>query len=309
MPLTLRVWRFTDGRVGHEKQTSGLVQGLRESLPEMAGAGSSIECRDIPVAEFLRNPSVLWQDSGAAPDLLIGAGRRTHLLMARVRWHLGSRTVCLMRSTLPRFCYDLALVPEHDWLWSERKVLRTLGALGPSIPSAPSAECGLILLGGENDHFYWSDEEVCASVSAIVAQNPRVHWQISDSPRSSKNLISAVDRALHGADNAETVHYLDNDPQWLTQTLARAGQVWVSSDSASMLYEALSSAARVGVIELTSKRANNKLAAGIDALRREQRVGTLSAGPLDAQALKVEPLREQVRCARWILQQWFSPED
>ena len=35
---------------------------------------------------------------------------------------------------------------------------------------------------------------------------------------------------------------------------------------------------RVGVIELTSKRANNKLAAGIDALRREQRVGTLSAG-------------------------------
>ena len=76
-----------------------------------------------------------------------------------------------------------------------------------------------------------------------------------------------------------------------------------------MLYEALSSAARVGVIELTSKRANNKLAAGIDALRREQRVGTLSAGPLDAQALKVEPLREPVRCARWILQQWFSPED
>jgi mitochondrial fission protein ELM1 len=214
-----------------------------------------------------------------------------------------------MRSTLPRFCYDLALVPQHDRLWSEHKVLRTLGALGPSIPGAPSAECGLILLGGENDHFYWSDEEVCASVAAIVAQNPRVHWQISDSPRSSKNLISAVDRALHGTDNAETVHYLDNDPQWLTQTLARAGQVWVSSDSASMLYEALSSAARVGVIELTSKRANNKLAAGIDALRREQRVGTLSAGPLDAQALKVEPLREQVRCARWILQQWFSPQD
>ena len=290
MSLTLRIWRFTDGRAGHEKQSVGLVQGLRESLPEMAGAGSSIECRDIPVAEFSRDPSQLWQDPGAAPDLLIGAGRRTHLPMARVRWHLGSRAVCLMRSTLPRFCYDLALVPEHDRLWSERKVLRTLGALGPSISGAPSAKCGLILLGGKNDHFYWSDEEVCASVAAIVAQNPRVHWQISDSPRSSKNLISTLDLALRGIDNAETIHYLDNDPQWLTQTLARAGQVWVSSDSASMLYEALSSAARVGGIELTSKRANNKLAAGIDALRREQRLGTLSAGPLDAQALKVEPL-------------------
>ena len=182
MPLTLRVWRFTDGRAGHEKQTSGLVQGLRESLPEMAGAGSSIECRDIPVAEFLRNPSVLWQDSGAAPDLLIGAGRRTHLLMARVRWHLGSRTVCLMRSTLPRFCYDLALVPEHDWLWSERKVLRTLGALGPSIPSAPSAECGLILLGGENDHFYWSDEEVRFRLRHCGAKSPRALADIRFAP-------------------------------------------------------------------------------------------------------------------------------
>ena len=91
MPLTLRVWRFTDGRAGHEKQSAGLVQGLRESLPETVGADSSIECRDIPVAEFSRDLSQLWQDPGAAPDLLIGAGRRTHLPMARVRWHLGSR--------------------------------------------------------------------------------------------------------------------------------------------------------------------------------------------------------------------------
>ena len=60
----------------------------------------------------------------------------------------------------------------------------------------------------------------------------------------------------------------------------------------SLLFSlSLSSAARVGVIDLTSKRAHNKLALGISALRQQQRVGTLDAGPLDAQSLNVEPLR------------------
>jgi hypothetical protein len=54
---------------------------------------------------------------------------------------------------------------------------------------------------------------------------------------------------------------------------------------------------------------HNKLALGISALRQQQRLGTLDAGPLDAQSLNVEPLREPARCARWILQQWFKPRD
>ena len=309
MSLTLRIWRFTDGRPGHEKQTAALVQGLSECLSEVAGTDSAIESRDIALADYPDGLAPLWRDPGQAPDLVIGAGRRTHLPMARVRWHLGSRAICVMKSSLPSFCYDLALVPEHDRLLSERKVLRTLGALGPSVSGVPEPECGLILLGGKNDHFHWSDDDVAAAVADIVVQNPQVHWQISDSPRSSKALIPLLDNVLQGAANAETVRYLNNDPQWLSQTLSRAGQVWVSADSASMLYEALSSAARVGVIDLTSKRAHNKLALGISALRQQQRVGTLDAGPLDAQSLNVEPLREQARCARWILQQWFKPRD
>lgn len=306
MPLTLRIWRFTDGRPGHEKQTAGLLQGFRECLPQQAGQDAKIEVREIGLANYADNWSALWRDPGEAPDLLIGAGRRTHLPMARVRWHLGSRSIVMMKPSLPSFCYDLALVPEHDASWSERKVLRTLGMLGPSEFAEKVADHGVILLGGTNDHFHWQDAEIASAVANIVQRSPDIHWQISDSPRSSQDLVGAVEAALANAPNAMVMRYTDNPPDWLTQALAKASQVWVSADSASMLYEALSSGAQVGVIELASKRRRNKLQVGINALQQQRRVGLSSAGSLAEQNLEAEPLREHLRCARWILARWFS---
>ena len=306
MSLTLRVWRFIDGRSGHEKQTEGLVQGLGACLPDFAGEASELEVRDIAMVDFAEDSSALWRDPGQAPDLLIGAGRSTHVPMALTRWHLGSRAVVLMKPSLPSFCYDLAVVPEHDNLWSERKVLRSIGAMGPSVTGAARSNRGLILLGGENPHFYFADPVVAASAAQIIAQSPEVHWQISDSPRSSPNLIRLVSEAIQDAANATVVHYRDNSSAWLSQELSQAGQVWVSADSASMLYEALSSNACVGVIELTSKGQRNKLAAGIKALREQNRLGRLCDGSLDRQSLNSEPLREHLRCARWILERWFN---
>ena len=119
-------------------------------------------------------------------------------------------------------------------------------------------------------------------------------------------MVGAVEAALAGAPNARVLRYTDNPPDWLTQALAKASQVWVSADSASMLYEALSSGGQVGVIELTSKRRRNKLLAGIDALRQQGRVGLSSAGSLLDQGLDPEPLQEHRRCAEWILARWFS---
>ena len=173
MPLTLRIWRFTDGRPGHEKQTAGLLQGFRECLPQQAGQDAKIEMREIGLANYADNWSALWRVPGEAPDLLIGAGRRTHLPMARVRWHLGSRSIVLMKPSLPSFCYDLALVPEHDASWSERKVLRTLGMLGPSEFAEKVADHGVILLGGTNDHFHWQDAEIASAVAVLAALQAR----------------------------------------------------------------------------------------------------------------------------------------
>ena len=80
------VWRFSDGKPGHDVQTLGLAQALR--------AQADVEIFTLPVAN---SPGGLWfwlsgcypRAAGLpAPDLLLGAGHRTHfhLLAARRRW-------------------------------------------------------------------------------------------------------------------------------------------------------------------------------------------------------------------------------
>ena len=73
MPLSLRIWRFTDGRPGHEKQTAGLLQGFRERLPVHAGEDAELAVRDIALVDYADDWSALWRDPADAPDLLIGA--------------------------------------------------------------------------------------------------------------------------------------------------------------------------------------------------------------------------------------------
>ncbi|NCF45401.1 MAG: hypothetical protein GWP70_11375 [Proteobacteria bacterium] len=305
MSWKLRVWRFIDGRPGHEKQTAGLLQGLQECLPSHAGVEASLNVRDIALADHGDKLARLWQDPGDAPDLLIGAGRRTHWPIAKARWQLGSRAVLLMKPSLPSLCYDLALVPDHDSLWSERKVLRTVGMLGPVAAGTKDPPRGIILLGGANSHFHWREQEVAEAVRQIVQRSLTVQWHISDSPRSSEQLSTILGALLEGMPNAQLHHYADGPADWLTSKLASAEQVWVSADSASMLYEALSTGARVGVIELASKTRSNKLQAGVELLHQQQRVGLLSDGPEAVLPTQAEPLREHYRCAEWILQHWF----
>lgn len=298
MSWKLSVWRFVDGRPSHEKQTAGLLQGLQEWLPIHAEAEANPDARDIALADCGRDLARLWQDPGDAPDLLRGAGRRTHWPTAQARWHLGSRTVLLMKPSPPSLCYDLALVPAHDSLWSKRKVLRNLGGLDPADAETKDPIRGFILLGGANSHFHWHEQEVAELVRQTVLRSPAVQWQISYSPRSSQQQLMILGAVLEGLSNARLHHYADGPADWLTIELASAEQVWVSVDSASILYVTLSAGARVGVIELTSETRSNKPQAGTQLLHHLRRVGLLSAGPEAALPTQAEPLREHYRCAK-----------
>ena len=73
-----------------------------------------------------------------------------------------------------------------------------------------------------------------------------------------------------------------------------------------MVYEALSFAGRVGIIDLQPKRRHNKLAQGVRRLHALGYVGFTSHGPLSRQSLSTVSLAEHRRCALLILQRWFS---
>jgi hypothetical protein len=88
---------------------------------------------------------------------------------------------------------------------------------------------------------------------------------------------------------------------WLEGQLARAGEAWVTPDSVSMVYEALTAGCRVGLFDLPAKPAS-RVARGVLALKAD---GLVSAFPHPPRPNR-HPLNEAGRCASLILERWFT---
>lgn len=282
------------------------MQGFEELLESKDSDGLILEhacvVTNISLPEDQPWLSAQWRRAESKPDLLVGAGRAVQWPMLRTRWHLGGRTVVLMKPSLPLFLFDLILLPEHDAAPERTNIITTIGMLSPVLAGEKQALKGVILLGGLNKHFYWDNNEVADKVANIIKATPDISWQILDSPRTPATLVDW----LVLPENIGLVHWQNTAEGWLGQQLASSEYVWVTADSASMLYEALSYGARVGVIELSPFDAKNKLVQGLAKLFKKSWLGRSSRGALSEQNLQPAGLAEHRRCARLIMQRWFS---
>ena len=294
----LVVWRLVDGKPGHEKQSTGLLQGL-EAL------------RPVEVYDFdMRFKALFWrQVRGYAlggmvdipkPHVIVGVGHRTHLPMLLARAVCGGRAVVLMKPTLPRPLFDLIFVPQHDRYRRKGNVVETRGVVCPAADEPKRADSGLILLGGASPHFDWHSRDVAAQVAAIVRAAPNVQWQACDSRRTPSELRSA----LPDAPNLTFRSWQTASGDFLEKTLATANFVWVTADSASMLYEALSAKAQVGVIALKARqrRRDNKHARGVRLLLAQGHVFSTADGfRLEGSLTPPHFFPESRRCAQIVV--------
>lgn len=302
----LVVWRLRDGTPGHEKQTEGFIQAMNQRTNAVVEEFTWPLERNKLMAKWRKGRQ-------AGPDLIVGAGHGVHLAMLASRTFCGGRTVVLMKPTLPLWLFDLALVPEHDQCPDRANVLRTEGMLCPVLDLPKDVQAGLILLGGESRHFDWDSQAVTQAVERIIDQRQDFHWQVGNSRRTPAELQAL----LTLPERARWVDYRECAADWLKQALAEASEVWVTADSASMVYEAMSSGAVVGIIELGNHAADDKLAQGIAKLVARGWVLRSSAqdDPPLGQAVYpisdltsdpiVRPLREHLRCVDVVLRRWF----
>ncbi|MEZ5579448.1 MAG: ELM1/GtrOC1 family putative glycosyltransferase [Candidatus Competibacteraceae bacterium] len=94
-------------------------------------------------------------------------------------------------------------------------------------------------------------------------------------------------------------------PGLVPAQLARAGQVWVSADSVSMVYEALTAGAAVGMLEVPRKR-SSRISRGLDKLAGAGWVTLSPTGNVSHASSAVSTFNEAERCARWIVERWFA---
>ena len=292
------IWRFTDGKAGHEAQSQGLVEALQRrcevavfTLPVQRGGTGLIAWLSRRYRPGAQLP---------APDLLVGAGHATHWHLLAARRRYGGRTVLLMKPSLPLSWFDLCVVPEHDAVAPAANVLVTQGVLNRiRPPDLPRQDTGLVVLGGPSRHCDWDDASMLEQLDQLVAARPRQRWLLTTSRRTPGTLL----QALRDHPAFTCVPCQETAPDWLVQQLATAGEVWVSEDSVSMLYEALSAGAPVGLLQV-ARRGANRVTAGIDALVAR---GWVSApGHWQPAAGPPQPLNEAQRCADWIVEHWLT---
>jgi mitochondrial fission protein ELM1 len=94
-------------------------------------------------------------------------------------------------------------------------------------------------------------------------------------------------------------------PDWLEEQLTQAGEVWVTPDSVSMVYEALTAGCRVGLFDLPS-RPGSRVAKGVKDLLAQGYVSLFpeKKAPGGSGQAAVH-LNEAGRCAKVILEKWF----
>lgn len=311
----LVVWRFSDGKAGHDGQSRGLVEALVRLRPV-----ETLTLDPLPPLTALRvwlsgYRLLAWRGL-PAPDVVLGAGHRTHLSLLAVRRMRGGKAVVIMRPSLPLFLFDLCLIPEHDAPPARPNVLATRGALNRIQPSAALEPTrGLLLIGGPSTHFAWDSKSLHQQIAAIVAADPAIHWTLTTSRRTPADFLKVKTPSLLVGEGwgggcerlpLKIVPVTETGPDWLPAQLACTGQVWVTADSVSMVYEALTAGAAVGVLEVPRKHAN-RVSQGLEQLAAEGWV-TLFTDWSPGRTLHrpAQTFNEAERCARWIIERWFA---
>ncbi len=294
----LNIWLFSDGKRGHENQSLGLVEALCRQGP--------CQVDTLPVAQGWPW-AISWLAGRFAPgknlprpDLIIGAGHATHWPMLAARRAYGGKIAVLMKPSLPLSWFDWAIVPAHDGLSESPAILVTQGPINRIQPSATrDAKSGLMLIGGPSAEYGWSETALLKQIHLVALHRPEMNWQLTTSRRTPASFLDNL--AKLGLPNVAAVAHGEVSAGWLPEQLAHAAGVWVTPDSASMVYEALSSGAAVGCFDLPYAKPG-RVARGLERLVRDKRLAGFSdwerSGMLPAND---RPLNEAERCARQLL--------
>ena len=299
----ISIWVLGDGKPGHENQSLGLAEALCRLRPcaihrlSLTGSNGWL----ARLREASRAAAVL-----PPPDLILGAGHATHPALWWLAWKYRARSIVLMRPSLPLRGFDLCLAPAHDFPQGKppANVVTTLGALNRvRMAETCSRHGGLILIGGPSATHDWDEAALLAELTEIVGTSGSGPWQLTNSRRTPPGLLPRLRETIPAL---ELFAHEETTSAWLPARLEAAAEVWVTEDSVSMVYEALSSGTRVGLLPVPRKKSDTRVLRGLADLidrgfvtpfDRWQQTRMLPAPP--------QPLREADRCAEIVIGRWF----
>lgn len=288
----------SDGKAGHRSQALGLYKAMqRQSVEDVTFEEVSIEKLDIfslLISVFKHSNSSISQ----APDFIFGVGSHTQLrvlLLGKV--YSKAKTVILMKPNFPFSWFDYAIIPEHDDVQASAQVITTKGALNPIVnEQRHQSNRILIALGGSSKRHQWNNKKVLDAIKKIVYENTRSEIILTTSRRTPNAFLLSLKSQEYA--NKLSIFPVEETPQgWIFEEMQKAEAVWVTEDSISMIFEALTAGCRVGVIKIDRIK-NDRITESVDHIIQQNLISdTTKIEKLPAAAL----FREADRIAKQLL--------
>ncbi|ENU44687.1 hypothetical protein F985_00560 [Acinetobacter seifertii] len=287
----------SDGKAGHRSQALGLFQAMQRQ--QANATFEEVSINDLPIFSLIKalfsSKNTLFEQ---APDFIFGVGSHTHFRV----WLLGkifikAKTVILMKPNLPIAWFDYAVIPEHDGIPANSRVIVTRGALNPIRNENRHQKARiLIALGGSSKRHQWNQEKVLLSVQQIVEHNPNSEIILTTSRRTPAKFIDIL-RQQSFAKYLQICPVEQTPQGWIFEEMQKAEAVWVTEDSVSMIYEALTAGCRVGVIEIDRLKPD-RITLSIDKMIQSNLISTKMS---IAELSQPHPFKEAERVATYLL--------
>lgn len=308
------LWCITDNKPGHKNQLRGLAAALEERID------IEVCFVEVPVPKsvfqklisFLRYAfgRINFDSNLPRPDWVAACGHSTHFPLMAAAKKFKAKSILLMKPTLNSSWFDLCFVPEHDEPQQANNIVPTRGVLNVIRPSEPLSEehrISLVLIGGPSSHHDWDDETIIHQVETIQEKLPTRKIVLTTSRRTPEETTKKI--LVLENDFLKVVPVEQTDSHWVPEHLGKANQVFVTEDSVSMIYEAITSGAAVTILDVPRKNKDSlgRVIKGVERLIEDQFVleftqwATGKKLPESKQALN-----EADRCAEIVVNRFLN---
>ncbi|HEY9173508.1 MAG TPA: ELM1/GtrOC1 family putative glycosyltransferase [Verrucomicrobiae bacterium] len=295
---------LSDGRPGHENQSVGLAEAL------VRRTGARLDIVRFAKSDWLWDRYRQAVTGGEGLNLLIGAGHKTHLALCLAARRLRAKSVVIMSPTWPVWFFDLCLAPQHDLrarLRTNRRVVTTFGALNRLPEQIPVKQpLGIVLVGGPSRHHGWDEGPLTAAIRAVIASRPELIWTVGDSRRTPAGFL---DRLQTAGCRAQYAPHAQTTSAWLPAQLLASQEAWVTEDSISMAFEAVTAGARAGLLPVPRLRSENRVTESLRRLTQEGYATPFATWEASGRRLPpAKHLHETARVADLVLERWFNAD-
>ena len=255
----MEIWWYKDNKIGHTKQVSVLIDELKK---EFDVSLKEIKCKKSMLLDVFNLCSAfIVKDAHKKPDILIGAGHSTYLKILADKVKYGgkkTKSIAIMKPSFLRSWFDLICAPEHDYDKSiENNTYTFKGSLATVIDEPPDNDLGLIAIGGVNNHYEFSNDEIYKQIEFIINLHQKDKWFIYNSRRTDRDLSIKLS-ALADNSSIEFIDVNNKSAPKLSSVMSRASSKFVSPDSVNLVFESLSTQGSTYLLHLIKKR-NHKI--------------------------------------------------